>query len=52
MDDRDVIGIDLGITMLGVKNTAKQVGETIRSGRVKKTRVRERTQPAPLRKAA
>ena len=61
--DRDVIGIDLGITILGVENARSEfvwrwfmknpgINKAFALVKLKKTRVRERTQPAPLRKAA
>ncbi|HXI24411.1 MAG TPA: glucoamylase family protein [Pyrinomonadaceae bacterium] len=61
--DRDVIGIDLGITILGVENARSEfvwrwfmknpeINNALKLVELKKTRVRERTQQTPLRKAA
>ena len=61
--DRDVIGIDLGITILGVENARSEfvwrwfmrnpeINQALNLVELKKTRGRERAQPTPLRKAA
>jgi hypothetical protein len=61
--DRDVIGIDLGITILSVENARSEfvwrwfmknpeINRALDLADLKKARLRERTQPAPLRKAA